>query len=215
MKTYSGSGKAKNPKKTKLLYWMVAAASVIVIALSVTLAIVFSRTDVPVVAPPVDEGGNVEKPEEKPPVIDTDTDTDEIKFDLPVENGTVIREAALDTLVYMPSLNMWKSHNGVDFAAAENAPVLAVADGKVVSVEETTLEGIVVSIEHKDGIVSVYKSLSSASVKAGDEVTLGSSIGVAGTMLTEASDNVHVHLEMTVNGEIVNPLEYIDAEINK
>ena len=215
MKTYSGSGKAKNPKKTKLLYWMVAAASVIVIALSVTLAIVFSRTDVPVVAPPVDEGGNVEKPEEKPPVIDTDTDTDEIKFGLPVEKGTVIREAALDTLVYMPSLNMWKSHNGVDFAAAENAPVLAVADGKVVSVEETTLEGIVVSIEHKDGIVSVYKSLSSASVKAGDEVTLGSSIGVAGTMLTEASDNVHVHLEMTVNGEIVNPLEYIDAEINK
>lgn len=215
MKTYSGSGKAKNPKKTKLLYWMVAAASVIVIALSVTLAIVFSRTDVPVVAPPVDEGGNVEKPEEKPPVIDTDTDTDEIKFGLPVENGTVIREAALDTLVYMPSLNMWKSHNGVDFDAAENAPVLAVADGKVVSVEETTLEGIVVSIEHKDGIVSVYKSLSSASVKAGDEVTLGSSIGVAGTMLTEASDNVHVHLEMTVNGEIVNPLEYIDAEINK
>lgn len=213
MKTYSGSGKAKNPKKTKLLYWMVAAASVIVIALSVTLAIVFSRTDVPVVAPPVDEGGNVEKPEEKPPVIDTDTD--EIKFGLPVENGTVIREAALDTLVYMPSLNMWKSHNGVDFAAAENAPVLAVADGKVVSVEETTLEGIVVSIEHKDGIVSVYKSLSSASVKAGDEVTLGSSIGVAGTMLAEASDNVHVHLEMTVNGEIVNPLEYIDAEINK
>lgn len=213
MKTYSGSGKAKNPKKTKLLYWMVAAASVIVIALSVTLAIVFSRTDVPVVAPPVDEGGNVEKPEEKPPVIDTDTD--EIKFGLPVENGTVIREAALDTLVYMPSLNMWKSHNGVDFAAAENAPVLAVADGKVVSVEETTLEGIVVSIEHKDGIVSVYKSLSSASVKAGDEVTLGSSIGVAGTMLTEASDNVHIHLEMTVNGEIVNPLEYIDAEINK
>lgn len=213
MKTYSGSGKAKNPKKTKLLYWMVAAASVIVIALSVTLAIVFSRTDVPVVAPPVDEGGNVEKPEEKPPVIDTDTD--EIKFGLPVENGTVIREAALDTLVYMPSLNMWKSHNGVDFAAAENAPVLAIADGKVVSVEETTLEGIVVSIEHKDGIVSVYKSLSSASVKAGDEVTLGSSIGVAGTMLTEASDNVHVHLEMTVNGEIVNPLEYIDAEINK
>ena len=215
MKTYSGSGKAKNPKKTKLLYWMVAAASVIVIALSVTLAIVFSRTDVPVVAPPVDEGGNVEKPEEKPPVIDTDIDTDEIKFGLPVENGTVIREAALDTLVYMPSLNMWKSHNGVDFAAAENAPVLAVADGKVVSVEETTLEGIVVSIEHKDGIVSVYKSLSSASVKAGDEVTLGSSIGVAGTMLTEASDNVHVHLEMTVNGEIVNPLQYIGAEINK
>lgn len=87
--TYSGSGKPK-PKKTKLLYWMVAAASVIDIALSVTLAIVFSRTDVPVVAPPVDEGGNVEKPEEKPPVIDTDTD--KIKFGLPVENGTVIRE---------------------------------------------------------------------------------------------------------------------------
>ncbi len=204
MKTYSGSGKAKNPKKTKLMYWLVAVASVVVIAVTVTLAVVFSgKKDVPVVVPPVDD----------PPVIDTGSD--EIKFGLPVENGTVIREAALTTLVYMPSLNMWKTHTGVDFAAAENAPVMAVADGKVTAVEETTLEGVVVTIEHKDGFVSVYKSLASASVKVGDEVTLGSSVGVAGNMMTEASDNVHVHLELSVNGEIVDPLEYIDAEINK
>lgn len=212
MKTYSGSGKAKNPKKTKLMYWLVAVASVVVIAVTVTLAVVFSgKQDVPVVVPPVDDG-EVNTPVD-PPVIDTGSD--EIKFGLPVENGTVIREAALTTLVYMPSLNMWKTHTGVDFAAAENAPVLAVADGKVTAMEETTLEGVVVTIEHKDGFTSVYKSLASASVKVGDEVTLGSAVGVAGNMMTESSDNVHVHLELSVNGEIVDPLEYIDAEINK
>lgn len=216
MKTYSGSGRAKDEKKNKIIAWVVAVVSVLVIAATVTLAVVFTRggsVDVPVDAP-------VDDPSDQP--IDTpitpphdNADADAIKFGLPIVNGSVIRESSLASLVYMPSLNMWETHNGVDFAATENAPVLSVADGKVTSVEQTTLEGVVITVDHGEGVVSIYKSLASASVKVGDEVKLGGEIGKAGTMLTENSDGFHVHLEMTVNGTLTDPFEYVDVEINK
>ena len=241
MKIYSSSKGAKK-NKTKLLYSLIAIASVTIIVLSVVLTAVFSKNESkPVVVPPIietpsdDVGGGdtvdkpvvdtpvVDKPVVDKPVVDEPTIKDPVldtgstvqSFSLPVENASVIREAAIDKLVYMPSLNMWKTHAGVDFSATENAPVKAIASGKVESVEETTLEGVVVTISHEDGLVSVYKSLASASVSAGDSVLQGTTIGVAGTMLTEKTDGVHVHLEMTLNGELVDPLLYLDAEIDK
>ena len=215
MKTYSGSERAKDEKKNKIIAWVVAIVSVLVIAATITLAVVFTggNADVPIDAP-IDEPSD--QPTDNPvtpPLKDADAEV--MEFGLPIENGSVIRESSLASLVYMPSLNMWKTHNGVDFAATENAPVLAVADGKVTGVEQTTLEGVVVTVDHGEGIVSVYKSLASASVKPGDEIKLGAEIGKAGTMLTESSDGFHVHLEMTVNGTLTDPLEYVGTEINK
>jgi murein DD-endopeptidase MepM/ murein hydrolase activator NlpD len=61
----------------------------------------------------------------------------------------------------------------------------------------------------------VYKSLASSSVKEGDEVSAGAQIGVAGTMLSENSDGVHLHLEIFENGKLVNPLSYLEIESNK
>ena len=222
MKIYSSSNRTKK-SRTKLLYALVAVVSVMIITLSVVLTAVLSnKNDLPVSAPiidaPSDEDNNtdapiVDKPVIKDPVLDTGATM--LTFTLPVENGSVIREASLDRLVFMPSLNMWKTHSGVDFSASENAPVLAITAGTVLSVEQTTLEGMVVTVSHANGMNSVYKSLSSASVAEGDSVSAGQEIGKAGTMLTEKTDGVHLHLEMTVNGELVNPLLYLDGEINK
>ncbi|MFR6641535.1 MAG: hypothetical protein ACLUSP_09615 [Christensenellales bacterium] len=44
-----------------------------------------------------------------------------VTYSLPVADGT-LRAASIDSLTYMPSLNMWKTHNGVDFAASEVPP---------------------------------------------------------------------------------------------
>ena len=64
-------------------------------------------------------------------------------------------------------------------------------------------------------MVSVYKSLGSASIEVGDEVSLGQSIGVAGSMMTEESDGIHLHLEMIKKELLIDPLSLIDAQINK
>ncbi len=220
MKIYSGSERAKR-NKSHTLYAIVAIVSVMIITLTIVLTAVLSNkgshpVDAPIINAPTD--GEVDAPVVDTPIVNDpvlDAGSNVTKFTLPVENGTVIREAALETLVYMPALNMWKTHSGVDFAAGENSPVMVITDGTVTSVEETTLEGVVVSVSHADGMTSVYKSLSSASVAVGDNVSGGRPIGVAGTMLIEKTDGIHLHLEMTVNGELVDPLLYLDAEIIK
>ena len=203
MKTYSSQATKSKNKKT-LIYAIVGTLSLIVLAVTITVAAVVSNRGGETIETP-DPGENV-TPVTKPEVV---------TYALPVGGGTLVRAASLDTLTYMPSLNMWKTHNGVDFAVGEGTEVCAIADGTVASVEVTTLEGTVVTVNHDNGITSVYKSLGSASVEAGAKVSKGDKIGVAGTMLTEISDGVHVHLEMRSAGALVDPLEYVDAEINK
>lgn len=208
MKTYSSEAKAKD-KRSRVLGAVVSVASVIVVTLTVVLAVVFTRpkadvgVDAPILTP--DDGNEPS----------AGVDAPETKFVLPVDNATLVRDCSLTELVYMPSLNMWRSHNGLDFAAAEGATVMSVADGVVKGVVSTTLEGTVVTIDHGNGLTSCIRSLASACVAEGDAVKAGQAIGVAGTMLTELSDGVHVHLEMTAGGELVDPAEYLDAVINK
>lgn len=204
MKTYSSRESEAKNRKT-LIYAIVGVVSLIVLAVTVTVAAVVSNRD----------GGPVTEKPSQAEQVEPVAKPDPVTFALPIAGGTISRAASIDSLTYMPSLNMWKTHNGVDFAASEGAAVCAIADGTVASVEVTTLEGTVVTVNHADGITSVYKSLGSASVEAGAKVAKGDAIGVAGTMLTESSDGVHVHLEMRRAGALVDPLEYVDVEIDK
>lgn len=210
MKSYKGSSNNHNTephdiKRKRVVYGILIGIALVIVALAITLSVVFTR---PQASIPVDNTPVITEPDPEPPVVV------EPVYVVPVEGG-IIREAALDKLVYMPSLNMWKTHKGVDFEAAEGAKVVAFTDGTIKSVQETTLEGYVVTVEHDGGLVSVYKSLSKATVKAGDKVSAGSEIGKAGTMLVESSDGVHVHFELIKSGKHIDPLSYVDAEIIK
>ncbi len=223
MKTYSTKNK---PNKNKKLYLALILVASCVITLTVMLIALSGGSKAPVVdtpSPTPDQGVVTPIPtpdDEQVSTPDPDQGADAPvvvapTFTLPISSGTLIRECSLTSLVYMPSLNMWKTHNGMDFSASENSSVLAVTDGKVKAVENTTLEGVVVTVEHAGGLVSVYKSLSSASVSVGDSVQTGSVLGVVGTMLTENSDGIHLHLEMTKDGALVDPAQYIGYDINK
>ena len=130
-------------------------------------------------------------------------------FSLPTDEYTVFKDASIDKLVYMSSLNMWKTHNGIDISMPENSIVKSVFSGKVKKVEQSTLDGIVVTVELSNGMIAVYKSLSSATVKEGDTVANGAQIGVVGTMLSESDAGTHLHLELKKDGRYVNPADYI------
>lgn len=187
-------------RERNLSYAIIAVCSAVILALAITVGVSLGAV-------------NSTTAEMEKPSISVDAESE--KFYLPVENGSVIRPASLNKLVYMPSLNMWKTHNGVDFSASANTPVVATYGGSVKSVEQTTLEGVVVTVEHSNGLTSVYKSLSSASVKAGDKVSGGDKIGVVGTMISEDSDGIHLHLEMLKDGKLVDPLIYIEVSTEK
>lgn len=133
------------------------------------------------------------------------------EFSLPADKYTVARDASVDKLVYMSSLNMWKTHNGIDLAMDENAQVKSVFSGKVTKVEQSTLEGVVVTVELSNGMTAIYKSLASTTLKDGDKIENGAVVGIVGTMLSESDLGTHLHLELKKDGKFVDPASYINV----
>ena len=102
-------------------------------------------------------------------------------------------------------------HMGIDFVSAdgESFDVLAALDGVVSFVESNPINGHVVEINHGNGLVTVYQSLMNVVVAEGDEVEQGFVIATAGRSEVEKDLGTHLHFETRLNGQNVNPNDYI------
>ena len=134
---------------------------------------------------------------------------DTIIFNLPFENATISKEYADTSLLYDKTTKLWCTHQALDFACKENQEVQAVYDGKVTKVESSMMNGTVVYLKVSDDLTVVYKGLSSSvSVKEGDEVKKGTTIGKVSSFLAEKADGFHLHLEVLKKDKLTNPTEY-------
>lgn len=200
MKTYQSSTKEKKTKKNffmRNIYGIIFGATLLVVAGIITLTLVLNNRTPSQVGPGPD--------------VDIDVPTPKPTYIVPLDEYTMGQSAALDKLVYSSTLNQWRTHNGIDLMASAGAVVKSVGSGTVEKVETTTLEGVVVTVAHADGLVSIYKGLSSdVNVKVGDGVSAGDVIGtVADTMMMEQREGAHLHLEMKLAGKYVDPASYI------
>lgn len=102
-------------------------------------------------------------------------------------------------------------HMGIDFVHPDGVAfdVQAALAGTVTVVESNPLNGEVVEIDHGNGFVTVYQSLSDVTVKEGDEVTQGTVFAKAGRSDVERDLGNHLHFEARLNGSNVNPNDYI------
>ncbi|MBH5320585.1 M23 family metallopeptidase [Paenibacillus sp. GSMTC-2017] len=107
--------------------------------------------------------------------------------------------------------NTFSPHTGIDFVHPDGQPfdVLAALDGTISHIEPHPTNGHVVEINHGDGLVTVYQSLTDVTVKEGDDVKQGTTIAKAGRSELEKDLGVHLHFETRLNGETVNPIDYI------
>ena len=99
-------------------------------------------------------------------------------------------------------------HRGIDLAVAQGTPILAVQDGRVVSAGDAGSYGLCVVIEDDKGYQSRYAHCSSLNVSAGQEVKRGDVIAAVGS--TGNSTRPHLHLEVMLNGEYLNPYFFVD-----
>lgn len=104
-------------------------------------------------------------------------------------------------------------HQGVDIAAASGQPVRASADGIVMRADDTGGYGNAVFLAHGFGVTTRYGHLSRLEVRPGQRVKRGDVIGRVGS--TGRSTGPHLHYEVRIDGEAVNPLAYIldDTEV--
>ncbi len=141
------------------------------------------------------------------------------EFAAPIDSP-VLKTYSDNIPVFSYTMNDYRVHNALDFAASEGTPVYAAADGIIRDISDDHMMGVSVSIEHAGGAVTRYKGLTEESVgicKIGDEVKCGQVIGAVGdTALIESAEESHLHFEMTVNGESVDPRNYFPVtELSK
>ena len=158
-----------------------------------------------------DKPAEKDKPQEQPKTEEKQ-DTAPTFFVRPV-SGEVLREYSGDELVYDRTMGDWRTHNGVDFLATDGALVCAVADGVIEDVYRDEYYGTGILVNHGGGLKSVYLGLiENATVTVGQEISAGDTIGAVSTSaLFESLEQAHLHVEMSLDGARVNPLDYIPA----
>ena len=108
-----------------------------------------------------------------------------------------------------PFLGRLALHPGVDLAEAYGAEIRAAGAGRVVHAGLAGGYGIMVEIDHGNGLATRYAHMSEAMVEEGQEVDKGAVLGRLGS--TGRSTGPHLHYEVRVDGEPVDPERYLRA----
>lgn len=125
--------------------------------------------------------------------------------------GEILRDFSAETLSLDPTLGDWRTHGGVDIASTLGVEVLALCSGTVSEVYDDGLMGTTVVIDHGNGLSAAYCNLAGQpTVESGDVVETGTIIGTVGdTAIAESGMPAHLHLEVSLNGILVDPTEYL------
>lgn len=131
----------------------------------------------------------------------------------PVKNPNVHISMAFGPNMH-PLNGNWYIHKGIDFSTWRSGdPVLATASGQVVTVGYDNSFGNFIIIKHNHGIYTRYAHLNSFRVKKGQLVDQGEVIGTIGN--TGISTGPHLHYEVHIGSDVVDPAKYINIKVAK
>lgn len=110
-----------------------------------------------------------------------------------------------------PITNQWYIHKGLDFSTYRSGdPIMATANGQVVTVTYDDSFGYYVIIKHKHGIYTRYAHMDTVRVKKGEVVTQRQVIGTIGS--TGISTGPHLHYEVHIGSDVVDPAKYVNIK---
>lgn len=126
-------------------------------------------------------------------------------FGLPVVQGAITSRFGGDRTY---NGGMWyQYHTGVDFRGEVGDPILATAGGRVVAARFFEVRGNVIIIDHGYGVFSQYAHLTEILVEPGQVVRRGQLLALAGA--TGRTNGPHLHFEVIVNGQAVDPIRWL------
>ena len=103
-------------------------------------------------------------------------------------------------------------HYGIDISGTKNTPIKSIADGNVIFADWSTETGYTMMIQHRNGLISIYKHNASLLKEIGDFVDRGEAIAIFGNTGT-LSTGPHLHFEIWKSGIPIDPLELIDIKM--
>ena len=206
----------QRPKNKKLLtYYLILGACILIIA-AVAVAVTLSVT---LGGETVDNGGDQVVDGDDTNDDDTDNDNDDVEdttgdntFAMPVATVNALNEYGF---YHNTTLDKYYLHTGIDFAGTAGDEVYAALDGTVESiVTDPLLMGTTVTLAHENGLKTVYTFVNAAEgLEVGATVEKGDVIAtIAKAAGQEYKDGDHLHFEVFVSGEAVDPGEYLDID---
>ena len=130
---------------------------------------------------------------------------------LPIENGFLRPVPGQITSYYgyrvNPVTGEYKLHKGIDYAGKYGDPIKASKSGVVEHSGWISGYGNTIILGHSNGVQTLYPHAQTLNVSVGDTVTQGDVIATVGS--TGNSTGPHLHFEIRINGEAVDPLNYI------
>ena len=130
------------------------------------------------------------------------------EFVLPIQSANVTNTFGF---FYNQTLNNYYEHQGWDFEANVDTPVVAVADGIIESIYTSDLKnGTEIVIDHGNQLKTLYRFVTVANVKVGDLVSKGQVFAMVGQADgDEYLEGPHLHFEVHKNGLAVDPAIYL------
>ena len=123
---------------------------------------------------------------------------------MPLSGATLTSDYGMRT---HPVLGGRRAHKGIDLAAPTGTPVYATGDGIVGKAEWFSSYGLFVQVEHGNALETRFAHMSKLAVAEGQRVKKGDIIGYVGS--TGRSTGPHLHYEVRISGEAVNPIPYM------
>ncbi len=128
----------------------------------------------------------------------------------PLKGGAGYTTAQFGHSVH-PITGQWYIHTGYDVATGRTGdPIVATANGKVITNTYSDALGIHVAIQHKYGYITRYAHMNASYVSLGQEVEQGEVIGVIGN--TGLSTGPHLHYEVYIGSSIIDPAPYVNIK---
>ncbi|WP_125153361.1 M23 family metallopeptidase [Clostridium rectalis] len=154
------------------------------------------------------KSSTAKKNNDKTAAVSKTTDT---KFAKPVEG--ILARAYSEEPVFWKSTNSYRPNFGMDIKCEVGKPVFCVLDGKIENVQSDSSDGVKVTVNHQNGLKTVYSNLDPKVIVKKDQVVKkGDKIGAVGKTTVRALYETygdHLHFSVLKNGDFINPSKYI------
>ena len=125
-------------------------------------------------------------------------------------SGQVVIDYNMDNTVYFPTLNVYKTSPAIAISAEVGTPVMAVANGQILSITENEETGTTVTVDMGNGYQAIYGQLKDIPFQAEEYVSAGAVLGYVNEPTKYyTKEGANLYFALQKDGTPLDPLQYL------
>lgn len=111
--------------------------------------------------------------------------------------------------------NTYLQNSGINYGKEEKFDIYSIYDGKIIDIIEDNILGKIIQIQHTNEIMASYQCLGDIKVNKNDTILQGEVIATSGTCNISKNLGNHLHLEISKEGQMINPELIYNKKVNE